>query len=91
MRQQRELQGKRREEGPARSDQLRNFGPETSPGAVAKYLSGGRDVVPQEMNVQAAILIGKRLRSLGFPLEIRIGNNISTFNTTHLAGLVFIF
>jgi hypothetical protein len=40
--QQRELRGKSREEGPARSDQLRNFGPETSPGAVAKYLSGGR-------------------------------------------------
>ena len=60
MRQQREVQGKSREEGPARSDQLRNFGPETSPGAVAKYLSGGRDIVPQERSVRAAILIGER-------------------------------
>jgi hypothetical protein len=76
VRQQRELQGKSREEGPVRSDQLRNFGPETSSGAVAKYLSGGRDIVPQERNVRAATLIEE--------------NNTSTFNTTHLAGLVFI-
>jgi hypothetical protein len=30
------------------------------------------------------------LRSLAFPLEVRIGNDASTFNTAHLAGLVFL-
>lgn len=60
MRQQRELESKSGEEWTAISDQLRNFGPETSPGAVAKYLSGGRDIVPQERSLRAAILIGGR-------------------------------
>ena len=31
------------------------------------------------------------LRSLGFQLEVRIGNDAPTFNTAHLAGLVFLF
>lgn len=30
------------------------------------------------------------LRSLAFPLEVRIGNDAPTFNTTHLAGFVFL-
>ncbi len=34
--------------------------------------------------------MGERLRSLGFPLEVRIGNDAPTFNTAHLAGLVFL-
>jgi hypothetical protein len=33
---------------------------------------------------------GEGLRSLGFPLEVRIENDASTFNTVHLAGLVFL-
>jgi len=33
---------------------------------------------------------GSGLRSLGFPLEVRIGNDAPTFNTAHLAGLVFL-
>ena len=27
------------------------------------------------------------LRSLGFPLEVRIGNDTATFHTTYLAGI----
>ena len=46
-----------------------------SRGTVAKYLSEGRG----------------RLRFLGFPLEVRIGNDAPTFNTAHLPGLVFLF
>jgi hypothetical protein len=34
--------------------------------------------------------VGEGLRSLGCPLEVRIGNDASTFNTAHLAGLVFL-
>ena len=45
----------------------------TSRGTVAKFLSEGRG----------------GLRSLGFPLEVRIGNDAPTFNTTHHTGLVF--
>jgi hypothetical protein len=30
------------------------------------------------------------LRSLAFPLEVRVGNDAPTFNTTHLPGLVFL-
>ena len=33
---------------------------------------------------------GSGLRSLGFPLEVRIGNDAPTFNAAHLAGLVFL-
>ena len=33
---------------------------------------------------------GERLRSLGFPLAMRVGNNAPTFNTTDLAGPVFL-
>ena len=33
---------------------------------------------------------GSGLRSLGFPLKVRIGNDAPTFNTAHLAGLVFL-
>jgi hypothetical protein len=33
---------------------------------------------------------GGGLCSLGFPLEVGIGNNARTFNTAHLAGLVFL-
>jgi len=47
----------------------------TSRRTVAKYLSEGRG----------------RLRFLGFPLEVRIGNDAPTFNTAHLAGPVFLF
>jgi len=46
-----------------------------SRGTVAKYLSEGRG----------------RLRFLGFPLEVRIGNDAPTFNTAHHACLVFLF
>ena len=34
--------------------------------------------------------VGEGLRSLGCPLEVRIRNDASTFNTAHLAGLVFL-
>ena len=33
---------------------------------------------------------GSGLRSHGFPLKVRIGNDAPTFNTAHLAGLVFL-
>jgi hypothetical protein len=33
---------------------------------------------------------GGELRSLGFPLEVWIENDAPTFNTAHLAGLVFL-
>jgi len=34
---------------------------------------------------------GERLRSLGFPLKVGVGNDAPAFNTTDLAGLVFFF
>lgn len=35
-------------------------------------------------------LMGGGLRSLGFPLEVWIGNDAPTFNTAHLPGFVFL-
>ena len=35
-------------------------------------------------------MMGGGLCSLGFPLEVRIRNDAPTFNTVHLAGLVFL-
>ena len=52
----------------------------TSRGTVAKYLSSPRESEGDE----------EGLRFLGFPLEVRIGNDAPTFNTAHLAGLVFL-
>jgi len=63
----------------------------TSRGTVAKYLSEGRDTVSRERSLRVTTLIGGGgLRSLGFPLKVRIGNDAPTFNTAHLAGLVFL-
>ena len=62
----------------------------TSQGTVAKYLSEGRDTVSRERNLKVAKLMGGGLRSLGFPLEVRIGNDATTFDTAHLTGLVFL-
>ena len=62
-----------------------------SQGTVAKYLSDGRDTVSRERSLRGSNIDGRRgLRSLGFPLEVRIGNDAPTFNTAHLAGLVFL-
>ena len=60
----------------------------TSQITVAKYLSACRDTVSCARSLIVA-KTGERLRSLGFPLAMRVGNNAPTFNTTDLAGLVF--
>ena len=62
----------------------------TSQGTVAKYLSEGRDTVARERSLRGATLMRGGLRSLGFPLEVRIGHDAPTFHTAHLAGLVFL-
>ena len=33
--------------------------------------------------------VGERLRSIGFLLEVRIGNEVSTFNTAYFTSVVF--
>lgn len=35
--------------------------------------------------------MGEGLRSFGFSLDVRIGNDAPTFHTVHHAGLVFLF
>ena len=42
----------------APSDRLRSFGPVTSQGTVAKYLSEGRDTVSREKSLRVATLMG---------------------------------
>ena len=77
-------------EGAVPSGRLRSFGSVPSQGTVAKYLSEGRDTVSRERSLRVATLMGGGLRFLGFPLEVRIGDDGSTFNTVHLADLVFL-
>jgi hypothetical protein len=60
----------------------------TSQVTVAKYLSACRDTVSYARSLIVA-KTGERLRSLGFPLAMGVGNDAPTFNTTDLAGLVF--
>ena len=63
----------------------------TSPGTVAKCLSEGWNTVSRERSLRVATLMGGGgLRSLGFPGEARIGNDAPTFDTAHLASLVFL-
>lgn len=66
----------------------------TSPGIVAKYLSEGRDTVSRERSLRVATLMGG-LRSLGFPLEVGIGNDAHTFDTApaacELIGILCVF
>ena len=74
----------------APSGRLRSFGPVTSQGTVAKYLSEGRDTVSRERSLRVTTLMRGGLRSLGFPLKVGIGNDAPTFHAAHLAGLVFL-
>lgn len=62
----------------------------TSQVTVAKYLNEGSEIVSCERSMKVTKIDGKGLRSLGFLLEVRIGNDAPTFNTVHLAGLVFL-
>ena len=62
----------------------------TSRETVAKYPSEDRDTVSRERSLRGRNCWEKGLCSLGFPLEVRIGNDAPTFNTAHLAGLVFL-
>jgi hypothetical protein len=56
---------------------------------VAKYLSACRDTVSCVRSLMV-VKTGERLRSLGFPLKVGVGNDAPTFNTTDLAGPVFL-
>jgi len=47
-------------------------------------------MVSRERSVWGAYSSEKGLCFLGLPLEIRIGNDTSTFHTTYLAGSVFL-
>lgn len=60
----------------------------TSQVTVAKYLSTCRGTVSCARGLMA-VKTGERLRSLGFPLKVGVGNDAPTFNTTDLASLVF--
>jgi hypothetical protein len=52
-------------------------------------LSGGRPLLTREACVSQHGW-EERLGCLGFPLEVRIGNDAPALNTPHLAGLVFL-
>jgi hypothetical protein len=59
----------------------------TSHRTVAKYLNEDREIVSCARSQRGSHeLMGGRLRSFGFPLEMRIGHDGPTFNTAHLAG-----
>jgi hypothetical protein len=73
----------------AQSGRLRNFGSVTHKGAVAKYLSEGREAVSCEKHERVQKRWEEGLCSVGFSLEVRIRNESPTFNTAHLAGVVF--
>ena len=80
----------RKKERAASFERLRSFGSVTNQRTVAKYLSEGRDTVARERGLRVTTLMGGRLRSHGFPLEVGIENDAPTFNTAHLVGLVFL-
>ncbi len=75
----------------ARSGRLRNFGSVTRKGTVAKYLNDGRVTVSREKRERVQNRWEEGLRSVKFSLEVRIGNDVPTFNTAHLTGVVFFF
>ena len=63
----------------------------TSLGIVANHLSDGRVTVSRETSERVDKPMDEGLGSRGFPLEVWIGNDTPTFNTAHLAGVVFFF
>jgi hypothetical protein len=87
----RELQAWRMRANAARSGRLRNFGSVTRKGTVAKHLSEGRETVSANSASEGTNRWEEGLRSVGFPLEVWIGNQVPTFNAAHLAGVVFLF
>jgi hypothetical protein len=48
------------------------------------------DRIPRDTRASTKTDGRRGLRSVGFPLEGRIGNDITTFNTAHLAAVVFL-
>lgn len=62
-----------------------------SQGTAAKYLSEGRVTVSCEKSERVQNRWEEGLRSVGFPLEGRIGDDVPTFNTAHFTGVVFFF
>ena len=62
----------------------------TSQATVAKYLSECRGTVSRGRSLIVTKPVREGLRFVGFRLEVWIGNDAPTFDTTHLAGLVFL-
>jgi hypothetical protein len=79
------------EERAVRSGKLRNFGSVTSLGLSPNTSEKIGIPFLRERPGNQEYLMGEGLRSLGFLLEVRIGNDAPTFNTAHLAGSVFLF
>jgi len=63
----------------------------TSQETVAKYLSEGKGIVSCARSLVVTKLMGEGLRTFGFSLDVRIGNDAPTFHAVNLAGIVFLF